>query len=74
MNEKNKRLGNQATKRELRDAHRVKMEAKRIINDYNTKAYATREYILANISKNHEHYGDTPSEHERRKNGEEISS
>ena len=72
MDKKTKRLGNRATKAELRDAHRVKMEMKRILNAHNREDYATKEHIFANLSVNHEYYGDTPSEHSRRKNGEII--
>ncbi len=67
MNNKCKRLGNRATKAELREAHRVKMMAKEIVREHNSKEYGSREYVLANISQHHEHYGDKPQEHEARK-------
>lgn len=71
MNKKKcKKLGNSATRAELREAHRIKMEMKRIIQEHNHKeALDYKDYVLANLSKNHEFYGDTPVEHERRKNG-----
>lgn len=69
MDKKTKRLGNGATKRDLIDAHRIKMEMKKILNDHNSKTYATREHIFANLSKNHPHYGDTPRENADRKLG-----
>jgi hypothetical protein len=69
MDKKTKRLGNRAIKADIRDAHRVKMMAKRIINDHNAKeAGWNKDHTFANLSVNHEHYGDTPQEHEARKN------
>lgn len=65
---KTKKLGNSATQRELKEAHCVKMEMKRMMRDHNSKKYANRDHVFANISQNHEHYGDTPREHEARKN------
>ena len=69
MNKKNKRLGNSATKKDLMEAHRIKMEFKKLMNEHNRKQLRPTPNIFANISKNHEHYGDTPTEHEKRKNG-----
>jgi hypothetical protein len=69
MDNKTKRLGNRATKSDLRDAHRVKMEAKQIVNDHNARdAGYNKRHTFANLSVNHEYYGDTPQEHEARKN------
>lgn len=67
-----KKLGNAATKRERAEAHRVKMEMKKVLREHRREeALENRrgDWILANISQNHEYYGDTPSEHEKRKNG-----
>lgn len=65
-----KKLGNHATKRERAEAHRVKMEMKTLVHAHRHKEATTgaQPWIFANISKNHEHYGDTPAEHEKRKN------
>jgi hypothetical protein len=68
VNKKCKRLGNTATKKELAEAHRIKMEMKILMNEHNRKQLIDNpEWIYANISKHHEHYGDTPKEHEKRK-------
>lgn len=64
------RLGNIATKGDLREAHRIKMEMKKLMREHNsTQLLAEKEWIYANLSKEHEFYGDTPAEHEQRKNG-----
>lgn len=70
MNKKKcKKLGNNATQKELTEAHRVKMEMKILQNEHNSKhVLENPEWIYANISKHHEYYGDTPTQHERRKN------
>lgn len=67
MNKKCKKLGIAASKREQIDAHRVKMEMKKALREHNNERYKSSEYVLANISVNHEFYGDTPAEHEARK-------
>ena len=54
-----------ASAQEKRDMHRIKMEMKRILRAQMQPD--VKPHILANISRNHEHYGDTPIEHERRK-------
>lgn len=65
-----KRLDAFSDKRALKEAHRVKMEMKKLAREHrNSHGRSSPEWISANISKNHEHYGDTPSEHEKRKAG-----
>lgn len=61
------KLPSTATAQERKDAHKVKMEAKRLLNEYNRETYQDGRFILANISQWHEHYGDTPAAHEARK-------
>jgi len=63
-----KKLSRDATKEEREIAHKVEMAKRKLIREHNNQKYGQGPYILANISKNHEHYGDTPQEHERRKN------
>ena len=63
MDRKCAKLGNRATKRERLAAHRAKLEMKQR-DDF----VEVHPHVFANISKNHEHYGDTPAEHEQRKN------
>ena len=65
-----KKLGNMATKAERYEAHRAKMEMKQALNG---DREPTREFVMANLSQHHEHYGDTPQEHARRKAGENNS-
>jgi len=67
MDKKTKRLGNRATKRERVQAHQDKMEMKRAINAVNTQYSGTRDYTLANLSRNHPRYGDTPAQDSTRK-------
>lgn len=68
-----KRPGKGVTKEMLRDAHKVKMEAKKILNAHNRDLYRTNEYIMANLSVNHPNFGDTPQEDEKRKRSEKSS-
>lgn len=62
----------QPTERERKESHRVKMEMK----EAKRKRIADslpKPFIFANISKNHEFYGDTPTEHAERKNQQKSS-
>jgi hypothetical protein len=64
-----KRLGNHSTKAERAEAHRVEMEMRRAKYELAAKELADdTPWVLANLSRDHEHFGDTPSEHEKRKN------
>lgn len=67
------KLSNKATVKERAEAHRNKMLAKQASRDLNSRRYADNGYIFANISKNHEHYGDTPVDHEKRKLSQKSS-
>lgn len=51
----------------LKDNHKIKMEQKRIMREHFYNEHQD-PFILANLSKNHPHYGDTPRENEARKN------
>lgn len=63
-----KKLGNRATKGDRADAHRIKMEMKTALREHRSKeALDKRTYVLANISREHPCYGDTPAENEARK-------
>lgn len=59
-----KRFPKDARSKELKEAHRIKMEMKEFMRK---KAPPTHKlHILSNISKNHENYGETPQETEIR--------
>lgn len=62
------KLGSRATKKERYEAHRAKQQLKQALRGNVTPDYDSG-WIYANLSKNHEFYGDTPSEHEKRKLG-----
>lgn len=64
-NGNSKKFPNTATKQDLKEAHKVKMMKKKILADRMDRGI--KPHILANLSKNHPHYGDTPLEHESRK-------
>lgn len=51
----------------LSDAHKNKMEAKRLLREHYWRQSRRGEYILANLSQHHPDYGDTPQENEARK-------
>ena len=63
-----KRLDSTATRQERSDAHKVKMLARKLVNNHNTERYKNTDHIFANLGQNHPQYGDTPTEHEKRKN------
>lgn len=65
-------LPNTATKQEIKDAHKIELAARKILRERYRKMLPKR-HIFANLSKNHPFYGDTPSEHERRKLQEKSS-
>ena len=68
MDKKCKKLGTRATKKERLEEHRAKMEMKRAFNEHLCEQLANEpRWTLANLSKEHEHYGDTPADHEKRK-------
>lgn len=73
--QKCKKLGNHATKRERAEAHRAKMEIKRIEYETMREDLMTgpQPWVFANLSRDHEFYGDTPREHEERKRAENNS-
>jgi len=74
MDKKCKKLGNRATKADRADAHRIKMGMKQALREhYGREALDNKEWIYANLSRNHEHFGDTPSENEARKFAEKTS-
>ena len=62
-----KKLGSNSTKAQRQDAHRVKMGIKKELRDRRFDQRGPDEYIFANISKHHEHWGDTPQEHYKRR-------
>lgn len=60
-----KRFGRgEVDKQTLRDAHRIKMEMKNILREQ--RRPRTKPHILANISRHHTNYGETPIECELR--------
>ena len=59
-------MKSQATEYDRKEAHRIKMEMKQAKREHRA-AQLPPQHIFANISKNHEFYGDTPIEHEKRK-------
>lgn len=66
---KDNKLGSLETKKRRAEEHRQKMDARREMYLFNNKEkYQPDEWIYANLSKNHEFFGDTPTEHEQRKN------
>jgi hypothetical protein len=67
---KTKKLGSHTTKRELFEAHKAKQEIKQAMRAHRDKEFLEKPkpWIPANLSKYHPEYGDTPSEHEQRKN------
>ena len=67
MDKKCKKLGVGASKVELKEAHRIKMEIKEKMWEHNYGKQGSKEHVFANISKNHEFWGDTPTENEKRK-------
>jgi len=69
MSNKCKKLGNHSTKAERAEAHRIELEMREMQRAHNAIHSRDRSFIFANLSKNHPDYGDTPSEHEARKNG-----
>lgn len=57
------------SKKELQQQHAAKMQIKKERrNQDRDYVMRYREHIFANLSKNHSHYGETPSEHDKRKN------
>ena len=64
-----KKLGNRATKAQRAEAHRAELEMREVRRAHDTQFVGARkEHVFANISTKHEHWGETPAEHERRKN------
>jgi hypothetical protein len=57
----------QPTELERKETRRIKMELREAKNILLLAQLPTKPHIFANISKNHEFYGDTPKEHEQRK-------
>lgn len=57
------RLSWGATREEVRDAHKVKMRAKKIVRDKWYKEFSGPTYIGMNLSRNHPDYGMTIAEH-----------
>jgi len=57
----------QPTRQELKDSHKARMAERRRMYRITCATQPTTPHIFANISKHHEFYGDTPSEHEARK-------
>jgi hypothetical protein len=58
-----------STKAERAEEHRIRMEMRRIKNAHNSKELAdSPQFVRANLSWDHEHFADTPRDHEKRKN------
>ncbi len=66
MNKKTKKLGIAASKKELKDAHRIKMEVKAEMREYNHKRMKDDNFVLANQSVHSEHFGETPAQQAER--------
>jgi hypothetical protein len=68
-NQKCKKLGNHATKRERAETRQAELEMRAIRRSHDLTHIQSRskEHIFANLSVSHEHYGDTPSENFERK-------
>lgn len=60
-----KMFPNDTSKNDLSDNHRIKMGMKKLMRD---KRVTPAPYILANLSKHHPNYGDTPAQDWQRKN------
>ena len=63
-----KRLPVDATREEIAQAHKIELGARAIIRQHNSERHRNTDHIFANLSKNHPNYGETPAEHDRRKN------
>jgi hypothetical protein len=61
-----KTLPRDCEEKDRREIHRIKMEMKEYLRKHPSRQMP-KPHILANISKHHEFYGDTPAEHEARK-------
>jgi hypothetical protein len=61
-----KQSGSRVTRKMRQEEHRIKMEMKAAKNAMNQ---GREVFTFANISVNHEHFGDTPIEHTKRKLG-----
>jgi hypothetical protein len=61
-----KKMSRESKKKELKEVHRIKMEIKEWMRNKLHRDWPV-PHILANISRNHKHYGDTPQEHAKRK-------
>jgi hypothetical protein len=60
-----KRLPKDSVLKERKNVHRIKMEIKEMMR--RQRSVPAKPYILANLSKHHPNYGDTPQQDMQRK-------